>query len=245
MRFGLLQKLIIATIIGIVVFGCTRHSTNDPSFATPTGSSTIAQYFPSADGWTAVYDVASGSSSSTLTFYVGGDVTIQGQTGHRWVIIPTQGSPDTNFVVIGPTSLLVYQDTLASPEHLLQLPLTYGSSWLRFPEQADEVLDTISILTDITGGKLDTTTYPGDPSVKRLLPFDGGNELTVAAVEELTTTSDHHFSGAVKVSSTNRDGSFNTYWFVAGVGLVKYVVSATTQNPDGVASGEIIDYGIR
>lgn len=245
MRNRPMQKLIVAAIIAFAVFGCTRHSSNDPTLPMPTGGSAMASYFPATDGWTSVFDVSSNGSSGTLTFYVGGEVSVQGQDGYRWVIIPSQGSPDTNYVVVGQTSLLVYQDSLSSPEHLLQLPLTHGSSWLRFPEQAEQYLDTASILTDITGGKLDTTTEGPGPQVRKLLPVEGGNELTVAAIEELTTAGDRHFSGAVKISNTDRDGSTNSYWFVAGVGLVKYVIGATTQNPDGVTVGEIIDYGVR
>lgn len=244
MRFGLMQKLIVAAVIAIVVFGCTRHSNLDSTFSVPTGGSALAPYFPLTQSWTTVFSVSSNGSTSTLTFYVGGEVSVQGQDAYRWVLIPSQGTPDTNFVVVGETSLLVYQDSLSSPEHLLQLPLTSGSSWLRFPGQADAYPDTTSILTDITGGKLDTTAGHR-PEVRKLLPVDGGNELTVAAVEELTTTNDQHFSDAVRISNTDRDGSTNTYWFVAGVGLVKYVLGATTQNPSGVTVGEIIDYGVR
>jgi len=244
MRFGLMQKLIVALAIAIVVFGCTRHSSTSSFSTVPTGGNALSPYFPAALGWTSVFNVSTSGSTSTLTFYVGGEISVHGQDAYRWVIIPSLSSPDTNFVVVDQTSLLVYQDSLTSPEHLLQLPLTAGSSWLRFPEQADVYLDTGSVLTDITGGKLDTTTGPG-PEVRRLLPVDGGNELTVAAIEELTTASDQHFSGAVKISNVDRDGRTNTYWFVAGVGLVKYVIGATTLNPNGVTVGEIIDYGVR
>jgi hypothetical protein len=91
---------------------------------------------------------------------------------------------------------------------------------------------------------LDTTVGPGR-EVRKLLPVDGGNELTVTAVEELNTIYDHHFSGVVKVSNTERNGSINSYWFAPGVGLVKYVIGATTQNPNGVTVGEIVDFGVR
>lgn len=243
MRFGFTRKAIVAAVIFAAVFGCTRHSSNDPNLPGPVGSSVMAPYFPSAQGWTSLFNVTSNGNTSTLKFYVGGDVSVQGQDAHRWVIIPSQGTPDTNFVVVGQTTLLVYQDSLSSPEHLLQLPLTTGSSWLRYPGQPDQNLDTASILTDITGGKLDTTG-PG-PTTRKLLPVDGDNEMTVTAVEELSTGYAHHFSGAVKISNSNHDGSTNSYWFVAGVGLVKYVAGATPQNPDGVTTGELIDYGVR
>ncbi|PWB76433.1 hypothetical protein C3F09_00245 [candidate division GN15 bacterium] len=243
MRFGWTQRLIVAAIIAIVVFGCTRHSTNDPNFAVPVATSALAPYFPSAHGWTTVFNVTNGTNTGTLTFYVGGETSLQDRPAYRWLIIPSTGTPDTNYVVIGPTSLTVYQDTLASPEYILQAPLTSGSTWLRYPDQPIEVIDTTSILTDITGGKLDTTTT--DPSVKKLLPVEGSNEVTVAAIEEVTTANDLHFTGAVKVSNTNRDGSTNSYWFVPGVGMVKYVIAATPDNPDGVTKGELGFYGLR
>jgi hypothetical protein len=245
MKFELVLKLLIAAVIAIVVFGCTQQSTNDPSLSMAGAAGAMAAYFPSAQGWTSVFDVSSSGSSAELTFYVGGQTVVQGQTAYRWVIIPSQGTPDTNYVVVGPTSVLVYQDTLSttSAEHLLQAPLTAGSSWYRYPELVDATQDTLSILTDINGGKMDTTV-PG-PGVRKLLPVDGGNELTVEAVEELSTMYNRHFSGVVKISNTDRNGSINSYWFAPGVGLVKYVIGATTQNPDGVTVGEIADYGLR
>lgn len=245
MKFGLLTKLLITAVVTIVVFGCTRHSVNDPSLPMAGGAGAMAAYFPNAYGWTSVFNVSSSSGSAELTFYVGGQTTVQGQTAYRWLIIPTQGSPDTNFVVIGPTTMLVYQDSLSttSPEHLLQAPLTAGSSWYRYPELVDIYSDTTSILTDITGGKMDTTGT--EPGVRKLLPIDGGNELTVAGIVELTTMYNRHFSGVVKLVNTERDGSTNNYWFAPGVGLVKYVIGITSQNPDGVIVGEIADYGIR
>ena len=69
--------------------------------------------------------------------------------------------------------------------------------------------------------------------------------MTVAGSEGLRLGDGTYYSGAVKVYNLSSTvGKKNYYWFVANVGLVKYVIGATDSSyPDGDVVGELVSRG--
>ena len=77
-------------------------------------------------------------------------------------------------------------------------------------------------------------------------PALGSTYLTVKGFEDLQLSTGTYYSSALKISSTNPQGSQSYFWYVAGVGLVKYVLDAPgASESEGREVGELVQYGFK
>ncbi|UCD63354.1 MAG: hypothetical protein JSW34_11480 [Candidatus Zixiibacteriota bacterium] len=199
-------------------------------------------YLPTAEGYTSVFNVVySGGTEEMVTVRVGRSVQLGAVNAIEW-IGTNQGVADTGYIAVTSDCVYFYETSASSPEKIIEMPMTTGQSWERF---ADSDIGDGDITDIITGNdKDDDTTATDDPSAK-VFPSDGGNIMTVAGREQLELSSGLTFSDVVKVynegSVPNRT---NYYWFVANVGLVKYVIGASDNGGStGEIVGELLDYG--
>ena len=59
-------------------------------------------------------------------------------------------------------------------------------------------------------------------------------------------TNGDYYTAAYRISTETAGVLTNYYWFVPGVGLVKYVTGATDDNPaNGDVVGELMEYGFQ
>jgi hypothetical protein len=70
--------------------------------------------------------------------------------------------------------------------------------------------------------------------------------MTVEEAGTLYLTNGDYYTAAYRVSTETGGVLTNYYWFVPGVGLVKYVIGATEDNPaNGNIVGELMEYGFQ
>lgn len=197
----------------------------------------IENYFPLDEGATAVFTVTSSGVSSQRTFAMSGDVRLGSADAERWVI-NSGGTVDTSYFVATDSALYFLETANAAPEKILALPLTPGASWPRYNNydvtgyyQGGLGTGTGSGYTDPLDG--DTTSGSGDDFAAKNYPSDGGNTFTVVGTETVSLGSLGSYAGAIKVSNVGYGGTTNFYWYVPGVGLVKYQLGT---NADGSAT---------
>jgi hypothetical protein len=199
----------------------------------------IVNYFPLDQGYTTIFTVTTSGVSSQRTFFMAGDVRLGSADAERWVI--NSGSTvDTSYFVATDSALYFLETASAAPEKILALPLTPGASWPRYNNydvtgyyQGGLGTGTGAGYTDPLGGKDTTTSGSGGGEAAKNYPSDGGNTFTVVGTETVNVGSLGSFSGAVKVSNVGYGGTTNLYWYVPGVGLVKYQLGT---NADGSAT---------
>jgi hypothetical protein len=242
MNSRVLGKVVVAAVAILIVIGCSSHrSDGGLGSLSQDNAYSSSSYFPLEAGWTSTFDVAGSTSSSTLTFVVGEEVPFGSGSAHQWLIVAPGGTVDSNYVVATATGVFVYASSQSLAEQILHLPLEVGMSWSRVDGTGGA--DTTSIATTLDG----TITKGLDTGLiletRKLIPITGDNQLVVQAVEELALSNGLRFNSAYRISNAAGSGTSNNYWFVSGVGLVKYVLGATAQNPEGLVRGEIVSYG--
>jgi len=131
--------------------------------------------------------------------------------------------------------LYYYSATNADPEKILQVPLSNGSSWATSDVVSDDFTDII------TGTKTDSTNNPNINS--KNFPTVTAVNFTVEATESIQLNTGNSYSQAVRLSTPNGTRK-NYYWYAPGIGLVRYVIGASTSSyPNGDIVGEIDSYG--
>ncbi len=249
----LLKKTVFAFSIAICLLsvgwlGCsddtitTVVSSDQPT--TSTSSSAVTYYFPLDQGFTTSYEVTPSNGTTEIeTFRVGQEVPVYNFDAVEW--FGANGADTSFFRAVG-DALYYYESPRARPERILQLPLEPGQTWSRFGT-VEAVNNDIDIYVDIELGfydKLGENTEGDDNSVYKQFPSEGGVAMTVAKVEQLQLDNGRFYSHAVKVyNKGSAPGKMNYYWFVPNVGLVKYVIGASTQDPKGDLVGELISAG--
>ncbi len=93
----------------------------------------------------------------------------------------------------------------------------------------------------ITGSKDTVIVIP----LSKNLPIIGEVTMTVEEATALQLEEiDNSYSSAVRISVPSSSTKTNYYWFVQGVGLVKYVIGATDSYTNGEIVAELVNYGI-
>ncbi|MFQ5453196.1 MAG: hypothetical protein ACE5D6_03305 [Candidatus Zixiibacteriota bacterium] len=210
-------------------------------------NSAIAKYLPLDEGYTSVYDVSySNGTNEKVTIKVGKEISIFGFNVTEW-ISHVNNATDTGYFRVTSDAIYFYDNINVKPDKILELPLTSGRSWSRFANIETTQIDTSNftdIITSFDNNKSDTTNTKDNP-VNKTFPTANGNTMTVVEYEQLVMKNGEYYSQALKIYNEDPSGVIkNYYWFVANIGLVKYVLGATDESyPGGTVVGELIDYG--
>ncbi|MEW6412958.1 MAG: hypothetical protein AB1483_10885 [Candidatus Zixiibacteriota bacterium] len=231
----------ITTVLLVAILtGCSDNTiTNVISADDWVAGTESTAYLPLAEGYTTIYSVEySDGTDDMVTLEVGRQVQLAGISAVEWFSTSGDGL-DTGYVHATSDAVYFYESASASPEKILEMPLLLGNSWSRF---TDIYIDDqfIDIITDYDKDDVD-----GTEGTAKTFPSSGGDIMTVAGSEGLRLGDGTYYSGAVKIYNASETvGKTNYYWFVANVGLVKYVIGATDSSyPDGDIVGELISSG--
>ncbi len=227
----------IIMILAVSWIGCS-DDTIVSYIDTPTlndQGAAVEVYFPLNEGYTTIYNVTYlNGGSEQVTFKASDKVRIDGIDAVIWVG-SSSNSLDTGYFYAASNTLYYYSSVGADPEKILQLPLTSGTSWQTNDINSNDFTDII------TNTDADTT---GDPNINaKDFPTVSAVNFTVEQIEPIDLNSGSHYNNAVRISTPNGTRK-NYYWYVEGIGLVRYVIgSSTTSYPEGDIVGELINYG--
>ncbi len=235
------KTTLILTFLGLMAFswiGCSDGTivTYVDSPGATGQAEPVELYFPLDEGYTTIYNVTySIGNSEQVTFTAGRTVSFQGINAVEW-IGRGANSIDTGYFYPTGNALYYYDATNAQPEKLLQLTLNNGTSW------ATNNINSNGFTDIITGTLPDTT---GNPYINaKDFPTISAVSFTVESTEALELNTGTYFSQTVRLSTPN-GSRMNYYWYAQGIGLVSYVIGAsTTSYPNGDIVGEIVNYGI-
>jgi hypothetical protein len=223
---------IAVAAIAVVWAGCSSgsNSSYEPSSTT---ESQVEFYFPLDPGYSVVYSVTSGGVTQQETYTIGTTLKIGSADAVRWIVRNGAGNLDTSFLVSTDSALYFLETAASEPEKILSLPLTSGNSWPRYNNYDVTGYTTYTNLGTGTnsgglggtlGGK--DTTGNGGMAAKNY-PSTGANTFTVVDVNTVDVDGLGTLAGAVKLSNIGYNGTMNYYWFVPGLGLVKYMIGTT------------------
>lgn len=233
--------LAIIWLTALVLGGCSDGTiTTVVSQDTELSDDIINAYLPTAEGYTVAYNVYYSNGTSDMTsIAVGREVQLGSVSAIEWIARGENGA-DTGYISVSADWIYFYESTSSAAEKIIEMPLTTGQSWLRFSD-SDDIDDG---LTDIITGIEDTIRTDIESSGK-VFPSVGEDLMTVAGREPVRLSNGLYFSDAAKIYNENSaDNTKNFYWWVANVGLVKYVLGATDeQGTGGNVVGEMVDYG--
>lgn len=204
----------------------------------------VVYYFPLNEGDTTVFDVTTSGLTEQKTFAMTGAVKLGSADAQRWVISSGE-NVDTSYLVATDDALYFLETPLAKPEKILALPLTPGASWPRFYNY-----DVTGYYSDFNYGDLDTNAESdlGDPYgsntdsttggevLAKNYPSNGANTFTVVGSETVVLSGLGSFPDAVKITNVGYGGTTNLYWYVPGIGLVKYMIGT---DADGTSTPEV------
>lgn len=246
------RKLLIIGVTAMLICalwgGCSRDNTANLGSLTSTNASGVNLYFPLNEGYSTTYTVQySSGNHETVRYEAGREVDLGGSPAVEWHSFTSTGAITTSYFKPTESAIDHYSGVTDSPRRILELPLEFGHTWTVLVSVDDgfgDTFDSLATNTD-TGdkGSVDTTNTDGDGPLFSF-PALGSTYLTVAGFEGLQMSNGTYYSSALKVSSVNQYGDESYFWYVAGVGLAKYVVDATgTDFPEGREVGELVQYG--
>lgn len=197
--------------------------------------SEVESYFPLNYGYTTIYQVSYATGYSERVTYRADDTTdIRGLQVISMIGV-SGSSIDTGYFYVNGNALYYFRDKSSDPEKILELPFSNGYTWYSKDLTTDSLID-------ITTGTKNSSDSTGINA--KTFPTISNIEYTVDNIESLELNNGHYYSNAVRISTPNGT-KYNYYWYVGGVGLVRYVIGATTTSyPNGDIVGEILDYGV-
>ncbi len=230
--------------------GCSGDTASSLTQSTAPQGST-AYYFPTSVGSVSTFAMTNyGGASSIMTIKMGPRIEFQGDSANMWFGFRAGQSVDTNYVVVRASGVTLYTAPQAAGETILASPLRPGQSWSRFLQVLDSVptTDTTTLATDFPGGGIVVKGNNGGGGgggnggggTGKVVPTIGSNLAYVDAVEEVALSNGSRYAGALKVRTVNTLGTQNYYWFAPGIGLVKYVLSASANHANGSEMGELV-----
>jgi hypothetical protein len=232
--------LILATF-SLIFSGCNNHfvQATGPDFSIAGNS---PDYFSLGEGFTTTYVISSKyGSSETITYTVGKQISFLTGTAIEW-ISNKDGEIDTGYFVYANNSLLFYESKKSQPQVVLSEPLTVGSSWSRFvSDDTDGQLDDTTTVDIQDKGETDNS---GGGVLQVSYPVEGSEMLTVDKIETVELSRIGIFSKVIRISNDTQNGAKNYYWYAANVGMIKYVLGATSSDdPRGNIEAELVYYG--
>lgn len=229
--------IIITTVcmLSIIGAGCSDNTiVTYVDGISESSDSQVESFFPMSQGYTTIYNVTYNNSgtSEIVTFRAGAKQQFQSSEVTPWFGY-SNSSIDTGYFYASSDALYYLSYLGDSPDKLLEFPLSTGKSW-----DSDSNGD---IYIDIITGQKDTTDSGG--TFGKTFPTISSVEYTINQVDGVTLDHGVFYSNAVLVSTPNGNKT-NYYWYVNGIGLVRYVVGATHVSfPSGDIVGELIQYG--
>lgn len=247
-----MKRVVFRPIIGLALtaaaigwVGCsdTTKIITEPTQQEP---SQIGNYFPLTEGKTSVFTITKSGISSEARFTIGDKVRIGNANAVQW-LINASGVYDTSYFVQTDSALYYLETPFAEPEKILSLPFDIGHSWPRYYNYNITGNSTGDLGTwiqpgggDNPFGNNDTTGGDNDGAASKNYPSEGGNTFTVIGTETVTLGGSlGSYAGALKIKNVGWGGSTNYYWYVPGLGLVKYQLetndlSTATPSAEGV-----------
>ncbi|MFZ1683145.1 MAG: hypothetical protein WAU88_03350 [Candidatus Zixiibacteriota bacterium] len=251
----LTRRSVITALSCLLLVAALAGCSNVDEIIMPNSDSSQAAsngaYFPTTTGRSSTLLVTNdGGGQSYLTLQVGSPASIGTTAATQWFAIRPDNSVDTDYVVVTTSGVTLFETPRSAAETILKFPLAQGASWVRFAGSSDSSANGSDSTTIATGNGGGIITKGGDTGggggggggAGKVLPNCGGTISRVSSIEDVVTTSGRHFSSSVKIEVDDQQGFQNFYWFAPGVGLVKYILRATPQRPNGVQRGEVISY---
>jgi hypothetical protein len=245
----LARKLFIIGMTALLIcalwVGCSKDTATFGS-GSSISSSGVGLYFPLNEGYSTTYSVKySNGNHETVRYEAGRAIDFGGSPAVEWKSFTSNGNISTSYFKMTESTIDYYSGVNASPQRILELPLTFGHTWTSLVSIDDGIWDTYdSVFTDTIHDKdaVDTTTDNDDPLYS--YPAIGSIYLTIQGFEGLELSNGTYYSSAMKISSSNQYGDVSYFWYVGGVGLAKYVINATGSDyPEGSEVGELVKYG--
>ncbi len=234
-------------LLGIFWLACSKKNAAINDSPSTTVTSGIGMYFPLNEGYSTTYSVNySNGNHETIRYEAGREIPFGSATATEWHSFTTLGAVSTSYFKITDSAIDYYAGISESPQRILELPLQLGHTWAVEVNSGDDYNNNYdSLATDNDDDK-----DPGDTIITDndgplfSYPALGSIYLIVEGFEGLTLDNGTYYSSALKISSTDRSGSTSYYWYVTGVGLVKYVLDATGADfSEGRVVGELETYG--
>lgn len=245
-RTALLTAMAVL-VVGIFWLACSKNSPAVNGSPSATTASGIGMYFPLNEGYSTTYSVNySNGNHETVRYKAGREVPFGSATATEWHSFTALGGVSTSYFKITDSAIDHYAGISEPAQRILELPLEPGHTWAVEVSSGDDYnyyYDSLDTNDDDDKDAADTIIDDNDGPLFSY-PALGSIYLTVERFEALTLDNGTHYSSALKISSTDRSGSTSYYWYVAGVGLVKYVTDATgSAFPEGRVVGELETYG--
>jgi len=240
---------LVVVLLGIFWIGCSDDTTTTVSSPNSGINSTsgIYYYFPLNEGYTTIYEVEENGITDWITYTVGEEVSFADGTATQWISYSPSNGFDTGYFRVTTNCLYYYERLTSNPEKILELPLEPGKTWSRYSGEPVETLenDDGDIIFDKDILIPDTTSSDNNGATKNY-PISGMEDMVVENIETLEMDNSCIYSGAVKVVNNNSYNTYNQYWFAPGIGLVKYIIGASSITVStGQSSGEIQSYGYK
>ncbi len=227
----------------IFIIGC---SDTVEIVTTPTTNNNLAyealEWFPLDEGYTTVYKLTSNDGSDRIiTYTVGKEIVINDMTVVEWLSNDNVLGADTGYFQYTNTAIYYRESKSSSLEKIIELPIIAGNSWNR--NESDDANLRTENFDDQLDGEQEKDSLIITPL--KNLPIVGEFLMTVEEAEVLQLNeTGHYYSQAYRIAVQSSATEKNYYWFVEGVGLVKYVLGATELSyPNGNVVGELIQYG--
>lgn len=264
-------RLAIAGLVALAVLaGCSddadRLTSSDATF----DPAPVAAYFPLAPDYATMVNVQyADGGSETVVFEVGKKQPLYEYEAYPLYAWDKNNQRTTSYIVVTDSALFIMASGRSTPEKMLSLPLRPGASWdrhdltelSRFEAEDEEDSGSEDLQTgdeDDPSGDLegfgtddqaddesDNENGAVDEPVQVSFPTTGGSQMQVQTVESIALSDGTVFAGAVRIATAGAYGKTNYYWYVPGVGLAKYVLGASQQNPySGSEVGEVVTYGV-
>ncbi|MEE8576958.1 MAG: hypothetical protein V3T31_06855 [candidate division Zixibacteria bacterium] len=252
----------------LVWTGCSEQTNSVAGTGSSFESSPAVANFPVGTGYTTTYSVTTADGGQDIVSYeVGAQTRVQGLDAYAWTVSYGNGRTSVGYLVVTDSALFFLSSASATPERVLSLPLSPGSSWSRSditglfdevdtqgggnePDAKDEEED--DGLDGGTDGK-DNGDLPDDgddpnssPTVSsRGFPTSGNATMTVLSGGTVTLDNGSRYNGVLWITNQSYDGKRNYYWYAQGVGMVKYVLGANSGDPyHGDEVGELVQSGV-
>lgn len=233
--------IIVGSFIALVVIisGCS----NSPGFSNTSlnseNNSIVTTYMPLQEGYSTTYDIShSNGTKETLRFRVGKEVQFNDFNAIEWYTDESDGSRSISYFRITSTALYYYPSQTSQPEKLLETPYVYGHSWDRYTT----IQSDYDIIPGDSGDDYKEDNDSDGPNLS--FPIAGSMTMTIENFENIQLTSGTYYGNALKIRCDDQSGLSNYYWYVADIGLVKYVLGTDPYSPTiGQTIGELVTYG--
>lgn len=239
--FRFFSTILVIVCLSLIWVGCSDTiEIYDPNTSLDTEVGAAAAFFPVDQGYkTTFVESYSTGGSSNVSYKIGTTVDLKGLTVYQWIKNSPSGI-DTSFVYVTDNAVYLFNDINSASEKVIEMPMSPGQTWSMADNISDDKSTDITISTDII---IKYDTLGGGVISLKDYPIASALTMTVESVEALNLSAGAYYSGAVKVSTSEGDTK-NYYWFVEGIGLVRYAIDVNDSNyPFGSYYGELVSYG--